>query len=410
MTAKAPVQETGAQTFEVVRFGWTAPDRLELEGRWYGVRGVRFVRPTLVLVAGEGHRRALALLEHKPWPAEDGRTWLAAFPWEGDAMEADAGELSVAPGIVVPLPPPDLLGGARPKPRPAAQAPARPRATAGDQGLVQRAAATERAQEELAAQRGAREALEREHAELRRRADAAERDRDRAVKEREAALGARDEAVRERDSVLVVRDRLEREREQLAAERDALRDELREVVKARDAVMDSRGTTAEALHRAETDRDAAIAERDELRAASDGGDDAVARAEAERDAAMKERDRLRRRLNEVARPPDTAAAASEQLVRLTARLDAVTAERDRLAAERERLKAAKQAPATAETPLPGPRPIPIIDDAAPPAVKPVLPNVPAADPEPRWSHRAAALIALGVVVLVLLLLVLKSLL
>src|SRR5919199_797306 len=116
MTASAPVPEAGAQTFEVVRFAWSAPDRLELEGRWFGVRGVRFVRPTLVLVAGEEHRRALALLEHNPGPA---------------------------------APPRPRPGPGAPPNRPGPPAvPPKPRGTAGDQGLIQRAAATERAQQE----------------------------------------------------------------------------------------------------------------------------------------------------------------------------------------------------------------------------------------------------------------------
>src|SRR3954453_14011099 len=189
MPASAPVPETGAQTFEVERFAWTAPDRLELEGRWTGVRGVRFVRPTLVLVAGEEHRRALPRLDHKPWPAEDGVLWLAAFPWDGAPLDADAGELSVAPGIVVPVPAPDLPPGTprRAGARPAAAAPtpqaSRPRSASGEQGLVQRAAATEKAQQELATQRQAREALELEHASLVRERDEAVRARDRAVKE-----------------------------------------------------------------------------------------------------------------------------------------------------------------------------------------------------------------------------------
>ncbi|MEA2294840.1 MAG: hypothetical protein QOE86_2479 [Solirubrobacteraceae bacterium] len=434
MTASVPVPETGAQTFEVERFAWTAPDRLELEGRWSGVRGVRFVRPTLVLVAGEDHRRALALLEHKPWPAEDGASWVAAFPWAGDPMEADAGELSVAPGIAVRLPAPDLPKGVRrksPAPAPPAAGPAKPRSPSGDQGLIQRAAATEKAQQELATQRAAREALERDHVDLRRRADAAVRDRDRAAKERDAALAARDEAVRERDSVAVVRDRLERERETLAAERDDLRGELRSTSEARDAVMDARGAAAEALHRVEAERDAAVEERDRLRNARDAVDDVVARAQAERDAAIKERDRLRRRLNEVARPPDTAAAASEQLVRLTARLDALTAERDKLAAERDRLAAGVADRGLSRPPAPSADPG-LIDDLrhqldeavaerdearlaaetaeqaiAAPATEATRP-LPGSDPQPRWSQRVAALIAFAIVVVVLLALVLRA--
>ena len=73
-------------TFEVERFEWVG-DRLEVTGRWYGLRGHRFVRPVLVVqAAGDEQRRLLALLDHKPWAAEDGDEWIAAFPWEGDPV------------------------------------------------------------------------------------------------------------------------------------------------------------------------------------------------------------------------------------------------------------------------------------------------------------------------------------
>ena len=75
-------------TFEVERFEWVADDRLEVVGRWFGLRGHRFLRPTLdVEVAGE-RRRMLAVLEHKPWAAEDGEDWVAAFAWAGRARDA----------------------------------------------------------------------------------------------------------------------------------------------------------------------------------------------------------------------------------------------------------------------------------------------------------------------------------
>src|SRR5581483_286809 len=75
-----------------------------LGGRWYGVRGRRFVRPTLTArVGGEDHR-SLAVLDHKPWSADDGELWLAAFPLERDGAELTSVELAVAPDIAVPLP------------------------------------------------------------------------------------------------------------------------------------------------------------------------------------------------------------------------------------------------------------------------------------------------------------------
>src|SRR3954447_11782146 len=50
---------------------------LEVEGEWSNVRGMRFVRPALVLRDGEQERTLLAVLDHKPWNP-DGRPWRAA--------------------------------------------------------------------------------------------------------------------------------------------------------------------------------------------------------------------------------------------------------------------------------------------------------------------------------------------
>src|SRR3954447_17319992 len=103
-------------SFKAERLTWAAPDRLELTGVWSGVRGLRFLRPTLTLRSKQGQRRLLALLEHKPWAAADGRTWVAAFPWDGPPDTFDAVELSVGSGIDVALDPP-ATGGADAPPR-----------------------------------------------------------------------------------------------------------------------------------------------------------------------------------------------------------------------------------------------------------------------------------------------------
>jgi hypothetical protein len=74
-------------------------------GRWFGVRGRRFVRPTLTLVHKGDAVRALADLEHKPWAPEDGEVWTAAFSVDHGLEGAREIELSVAPDIVVGLRP-----------------------------------------------------------------------------------------------------------------------------------------------------------------------------------------------------------------------------------------------------------------------------------------------------------------
>jgi hypothetical protein len=89
----------------VERIDASAEGRVEVAGRWFGVRGRRFVRPTLTLSHRGTDVRALADLEHKPWAAEDGEVWLAAFSVEKGLDGAREIELSVAPDIVVELRP-----------------------------------------------------------------------------------------------------------------------------------------------------------------------------------------------------------------------------------------------------------------------------------------------------------------
>ena len=104
MSTVAP-EQTG---FELDRFQWSEDGRLEVEGRWFGVRGRRFVRPVLTLQVSGGRRRLLAVLEHKPWAADEGAAWIAAFPWEGSHEDVGDAELEVG-ALTVDLPPP---GGA----------------------------------------------------------------------------------------------------------------------------------------------------------------------------------------------------------------------------------------------------------------------------------------------------------
>jgi hypothetical protein len=105
VTDPTPAEST-AISFALDALAQDAEGRVELTGRWYGVRGRRFVRPTLTATekAG-GERRALADLEHKPWAAEDGEAWTAAFALAVPIKDAAELELNVAPDISVPLDP-----------------------------------------------------------------------------------------------------------------------------------------------------------------------------------------------------------------------------------------------------------------------------------------------------------------
>src|SRR3954453_5279610 len=100
------MMELDQLAFEVDHFDWPEDDRIEVRGRWFGVSGRRFVRPTLhVRIAGR-RRRMLALLDHKPWSPDDESTWVAAFAWRGTHDGVSTARLEVAPDVILDLPQP----------------------------------------------------------------------------------------------------------------------------------------------------------------------------------------------------------------------------------------------------------------------------------------------------------------
>src|SRR5918997_5094981 len=104
-------------SFELERFEWASPDRLEVEGQWHGLRR-RLPRATLVVEVGGERRRLRALPDGGTDSPEH---WIAAFPWEGEMPKLPGAELEVGRGIVVALPRPR-----RSKARGAGAAPAPP--------------------------------------------------------------------------------------------------------------------------------------------------------------------------------------------------------------------------------------------------------------------------------------------
>jgi hypothetical protein len=286
--------------FEVERFEWTASDRLEVTGRWYGLRGHRFVRPVLLVQAGDEQRRMLALLEHKPWAADDGEEWIAAFPWEGAPLKLSAAELAVAPSLAVDLPMPRVPGqrGKAPAPSegplPARRGPAKPAPPPTPQAVgtepSEQASAEEvaalRAQlaSEQATVRRLAADLDDAHQGLAAAAGAAD-DRDALEHERDAAIAARDAAMAragiDHDAVIEERDLAVHERSAALYERDEALDER--------AAANFERTSAIA------ERDAAFAERDRA-------------VEAQR-AAVRELEALERRVAEAEQARAEALAA-----------------------------------------------------------------------------------------------------
>jgi hypothetical protein len=262
--------------FQLDRFEQMGDDRLEVAGRWYGVRGLRFVRPALTVQTEDGERNLLALLDHKPWAAEEGESWIAAFPWEGDSPDPDQAELAVAPSVVVALVQQED-GDTKPRGR------SKP---ALSERLQESETRARRLDSEVAWLREEREALledkraaEQEARQAQVELAGARKAGETAEAERDEAMRARDELAGERQSALDERARIERERKQAESERD---DAMRE-----------RETAATGRDQALLDLQQVVRERDEARAERDAGTterdqalEASARALAERDAAL----------------------------------------------------------------------------------------------------------------------------
>jgi hypothetical protein len=318
-----------ATVFEVERFEWTSDDRIELTGVWSGLRGSRFMRPTLVLTVGGERRRLLALLDHKPWSADEGDDWIAAFAWKGEPAEVERAELSVASGIDLELPPPRRATGKKPARRFKHRAVARegsgpeaaeaevteqaaasppkkaapkeanpgPDAVSPEERLaaaLARATAAETRVRELEKERddaiARRKAISAEltaateaHLDAVRRARAEEREnattllaegaelRASVERQREMAYTARDEAQAERDEAIAAKEQALHERREAMSDR-------KEAFRERDQAFVERDHAMRERDRALDARDAALQERE--------------RANDERDTALNERDTI----------------------------------------------------------------------------------------------------------------------
>jgi hypothetical protein len=266
----APAPALPSVTFEVDRFEWASDDRLEVVGRWFGLRGHRFLRPTLdVEVRGE-RRRMLAVLEHKPWAAEEGEEWVAVFAWAGDRARLDDAELTVSPDLAVQLPLPDsdeALAEAAAVST-ADRLPARrPRTAVLEDELAGALAELQRRDEELAR-------LRQTHSDMTREL----RERGRTAQERAKQLEA--DLAAARDRIAAVEEHARREHEAAEEERSRQLDAMRE---ERDAATSDR-------NRAEAEAEAARGDRDDALKR-------LAAAESEHAALSEARDRAREERN-----------------------------------------------------------------------------------------------------------------
>jgi hypothetical protein len=286
-----PTAHTTGIYFELDRFELTDARRVELNGRWFGIRGRRFVRPTLTMLADGGRRRLLADIEHKPWSAEDGESWTAAFAWDVDDAAISDLELGVAPDIAVELPPP----GSEPR-----------RTEVRNHRSVeprQRPSESEAVKTELGE---ARQENERLSAELE-RAEDAKVETTAALARRDAALSKLDELSAQLDQALQERDRVAQERDRVVGERDRVVQERDRVVGERDRALADARRAASERDRALNSRDHALGKCEQLVRSAAGLE---AELDATRIAAGKAQDERRRAEMEQEQVQTSAAARS----------------------------------------------------------------------------------------------------
>jgi hypothetical protein len=279
--AVQPAVSAGEIVFELERFERDG-DRLTLSGRWFGVRGRRFVRPTLTPLGGNDRSRVLADLEHKPWPAEDGGSWEAAFPLPRGGQTVKF-ELSVSPDIAIQLPSPGSKRASRrlaalPRHRGALSSTSTGSPVWGAPADVEEAApprdpALERleielgvvkaklqaADGEIEARRATLSAREHELEAAREELASAQADHKSASHATAESIAARDHVAAERDHLLAEREKLAAQRDQLKSHHDALARDREQVITERDQLMIERDQLM-------TDQDRLRAEREQLTA------------------------------------------------------------------------------------------------------------------------------------------------
>jgi len=97
---------TPRATFELERFAWGGPDRLQLSGRFNGLGQAPPDAPVLVISGPERTHRLDALPDSLSGSVEDGSPWSAEFAWQEPPVAFDAATLELGPEMLVELPEP----------------------------------------------------------------------------------------------------------------------------------------------------------------------------------------------------------------------------------------------------------------------------------------------------------------
>jgi len=93
-------------SFELSRFTWGAPDRLELAGRFVGLADLPAAAPSLVISGTDGEHRLPVVPDSLSGPPEDGGRWEAVFAWQEAPVAFDVAKLEFGDDMVVELPEP----------------------------------------------------------------------------------------------------------------------------------------------------------------------------------------------------------------------------------------------------------------------------------------------------------------
>ncbi|MFL5822672.1 MAG: hypothetical protein ACJ764_04445 [Solirubrobacteraceae bacterium] len=300
-----PILRVGSVVFELDRFELVGGDTYTVQGRWFGVRGRRFIRPTLTALVEDHSVRVLADLEHKPWAAEDGQPWEAVFSSrqvDGKILQA---ELAVAPDLLITLPSPGEPTGGEQTTLPAGadaesrrrgarqEKPGLPRGkSAPSQEAPPAAPDTPDADRLSALTRDLAKARKAER-DLRHHLDRAQAQKAEAAARMDEVLGNLSRAMRERDDAQAARDEALAEREELGRERDHIKDERDAARREGAAVADERDQIAAQREAALRDRDEAsqareraLASRDHALQTSEAGAVATDEALGQRSAAL----------------------------------------------------------------------------------------------------------------------------
>src|SRR3954447_22066425 len=347
--------DDSSTSFELARFEWADPTRLEVEGTWNGVSRLR-ARATLVIEVDGRRRRLRALPEDAGTPEK----WSAAFGWDGEDIPRLGGaELEVGRGIVVDLPRPRSSKARAQLPQEPIPATTRDDKDAGPgraeaeriiAALDSARAEAEEARETLARVRAERDelragaagldALRAERDDLRARAEEADGLRAELEDLRARAAEADDLRPRaeEAESLRAEREELLRRAEdadELRSEQEGLRSEYQDLLDERDTLREE----AQILRARAAEADQLHAEQDDLRAHAE--------------AAAGELAALRAQLDEAGR-----SEVAPDVTRLRAELENVERERTELRAQldstTQRLENSAAAPTTPAMTAPAP--------------------------------------------------------